>query len=139
MVKGQNYRFRVINPGILNCPIQISVDDHQLKMIASDGVPFFPKVVESFLIFAGERFDFVIEAKQAVGNYWIRARGLADCTNKKANTAAILRYEGADESDPPGVVNYESAIRSGTVNTNINICLEKSICLVRTGKIKFSQ
>ncbi|XP_041379574.1 laccase-3-like [Gigantopelta aegis] len=120
VTQGQNYRFRVINPGILNCPIQISVDNHQLKMIASDGVPFVPKVVDSFIIFAGERFDFVLEAQKTLGNYWLRARGLADCAVKKANQAAIVRYEGADETDPPGTVDYEGATRAGTMLNPLN-------------------
>ncbi|XP_041354915.1 laccase-5-like [Gigantopelta aegis] len=120
VTKGQNYRFRFINPGIMECPIQISIDNHQLTMIASDGVPFLAKVVDSFIIFAGERFDFVLEANQTVGNYWLRARGLNDCTGKKTNQAAILRYEGADETDPPGTVDYESANRAGSIFNPLN-------------------
>ncbi|XP_041354904.1 laccase-1-like [Gigantopelta aegis] len=120
VTQAQNYRFRVINPGIMNCPIQMSVDNHRLKMIASDGVPFVPKVVDSFIIFAGERFDFVLETNQTVGNYWIRARGLSHCMIKKTNQAAILRYEGADETDPPGTVDYESADRAGTILNPLN-------------------
>ena len=115
VTKGQTYRFRFINPGIMECPIQISVDTHRLKMIASDGVPFIAKDVDSFVIFAGERYDFVLHADQVVGNYWIRARGLNDCVGKKTHQAAILRYEGAPETDPAGVVDYESANRLGTV------------------------
>ena len=48
-------------------------------MIASDGSPFDKTEVESFNIFAGERYDFVVNATNPVGNYWIRVRGLADC------------------------------------------------------------
>ena len=54
-------------------------------MIASDGNAFEKVEVESFNIFAGERFDFVLAADKPVGNYWIRARGLADCGNKRAH------------------------------------------------------
>ncbi|XP_046546794.1 laccase-2-like [Haliotis rubra] len=52
--KDQKYRFRVISNGILNCPIQVSVDNHDIIMIATDGVPHEPVVVSSFNIFAGE-------------------------------------------------------------------------------------
>jgi hypothetical protein len=48
-------------------------------MIASDGSPFEKIEVNSFIIFAGERFDFVLNASQPVGNYWIRVRGLGVC------------------------------------------------------------
>ena len=53
-------------------------------MIASDGWAFERVDVESFNIFAGERFDFVLNASMPVGNYWVRVRGLADCGVKQA-------------------------------------------------------
>ncbi|RUS74771.1 hypothetical protein EGW08_017469, partial [Elysia chlorotica] len=59
---GKKYRFRVISAAILNCPIQISVDGHTMMVIASDGSPFEPFVADSFNIFAGERYDFVLVA-----------------------------------------------------------------------------
>ncbi|KAL5012095.1 hypothetical protein ScPMuIL_010646 [Solemya velum] len=113
--RGRRYRFRIISNGILNCPIQVSIDDHSLMMIASDGNSFEPLEVESFNIYAGERFDFVLRTDQETGNYWIRTRGLADCGEqfKGANQAAILRYKDADDVLPPGDVNYELAKRGG--------------------------
>ena len=69
------------------CPlglIQVSIDNHTLNMIASDGNPFEKVEVESFNIFAGERYDFVLNASMPVGNYWVRVRGLADCGVKQA-------------------------------------------------------
>ncbi len=36
------YRFRMINNGILDCPIMVSVDNHTLLVIASDGNPVQP-------------------------------------------------------------------------------------------------
>lgn len=38
--QGYRYRFRVINAGFLNCPIQLSVDNHTLTVISSDGSDF---------------------------------------------------------------------------------------------------
>ncbi|KAK3597474.1 hypothetical protein CHS0354_041893 [Potamilus streckersoni] len=111
--QGRRYRFRSISNGILNCPIQVSIDNHNLTMIASDGNPFKKIEVESFNIFAGERFDFVLAATADVGNYWIRARGLADCSVKKAKQVAILRYEGAPDEQPTQPISYEDANRSG--------------------------
>jgi FtsP/CotA-like multicopper oxidase with cupredoxin domain len=37
------YRFRVINAGSLFCPVQISVDNHTLTLIAADGRAFAAK------------------------------------------------------------------------------------------------
>jgi len=53
-------------------------------MIASDGHAFEKTDTQSFNIFAGERYDFVINASLPVGNYWVRVRGLADCGVKQA-------------------------------------------------------
>ncbi|XP_046548487.1 laccase-1-like isoform X1 [Haliotis rubra] len=111
--KDQKYRFRVISNGILNCPIQVSVDNHDIIMIATDGVPHEPVVVSSFNIFAGERFDFILDADKDVANYWIRTRGLADCFVKFAKQVAILRYENATETEPSEPTDYESGRRKG--------------------------
>ncbi|XP_052228206.1 uncharacterized protein LOC127842632 [Dreissena polymorpha] len=111
--RGRRYRFRSISNGILNCPIQISIDNHTMTMIASDGNAFEPLEVETFNIFAGERFDFVLSAVMPVGNYWIRTRGLADCGVKSAHQVAILRYQGAPDQDPPLNVSWDLGNRSG--------------------------
>ena len=51
----QRYRFRVISNGIQNCPIRISIDNHVITIIATDGTPVEPMDVDSFNLFAGER------------------------------------------------------------------------------------
>ena len=55
VARGSRYRFRVISPGFTLCPIRVSVEDHQLSMISSDGAPFKPLQVDSFIVFPGER------------------------------------------------------------------------------------
>lgn len=108
--KGFRYRFRTINSGFLNCPLEISIDNHTMEVIASDGHYFDPVRVDSFVTYAGERFDFVVTGDQPIGNYWIRIRGLMDCDERflKAHQGAILRYNGAvvDEPSSPLVYDY---------------------------------
>ncbi|XP_060065140.1 uncharacterized protein LOC132545474 [Ylistrum balloti] len=110
---GRRYRFRIISNGILNCPIQLSVDNHTLRVISSDGNPFQPIDVESINIFAGERFDVVILADQPMDNYWVRARGQADCGVKSAYQQAILRYSGAVEGLPTRPIGHQFGDREG--------------------------
>lgn len=107
--QGQNYRFRTINAGFLNCPVEISVDNHSLTVIASDGWYFEPVVVSTLVTYAGERFDFVLNADQPIGNYWIRVRGLMDCDERfeKAHQVAILRYRRAPDENPAGIPAYD--------------------------------
>ncbi|XP_012944262.1 laccase-1 [Aplysia californica] len=109
------YRFRVISNGILNCPVQVSVDDHTMMIIASDGNSFQPFVADSFNIFAGERYDFVLYADKVspLRNYWIRVRGMAACKVNYAHQTAILRYEGAPLEDPPESTTWQEAFRGG--------------------------
>ncbi|ESO96136.1 hypothetical protein LOTGIDRAFT_231844 [Lottia gigantea] len=111
----ETYRFRVASNAIFNCPLQISIDDHTMTVIASDGSPFDPVVVDSFNIFAGERFDFVLHATQDPGNYWFRVRGMADCgeSQKQGQAFAIIRYEGASEEQPSASSNYLDSKRGG--------------------------
>ncbi|XP_071503602.1 uncharacterized protein [Diadema antillarum] len=74
--QGFRYRFRVISSAITNAPLQVSVDSHNLTVIASDGDDFQPIVVHAFNIYAGERFDFILDANQTLGRYWLRVQGL---------------------------------------------------------------
>lgn len=80
--KGLRYRFRLINAEFLNCPMELSIDNHTMDMIASDGSEFVATTVDSFVSYAGERFDFILHANQVVGNYWIRIKGLMDCDER---------------------------------------------------------
>lgn len=109
VTKNYRYRFRVINAGFLNCPIELSVDDHNLTVIASDGFDLEPVEVASLVLYAGERFDFILYANQKINNYWIRYRGLMDCDERftSAHQVAILRYKGAAMEDPSVQPTYD--------------------------------
>lgn len=107
--KGLRYRFRTINSGFLNCPLEISIDNHTMLVIASDGRYFEPVMVDSLVTYAGERFDFVVDANQISGNYWIRVRGLMDCDERflKAHQGAILHYDDAENVEPQTNLTYD--------------------------------
>lgn len=104
VTQGRTYRFRMINAGFLNCPVEVSIDHHNLTVIATDGWYFEPITVATIVVYAGERFDFVVNASQPIGNYWVRVRGLMDCDERftKAHQVAILRYSGATVEEPAG-------------------------------------
>ncbi|XP_072743518.1 uncharacterized protein [Anoplolepis gracilipes] len=115
------YRFRLINAEFLNCPIEISVDNHTLYVISSDGRDIEPVQAESLVSYAGERFDFIIEMNQPVDNYWMRFRGLMDCDKRflSAYQVAILRYEGAPEEEPVVEVTYDR-VRNDSYGLQVN-------------------
>ncbi|XP_052779171.1 uncharacterized protein LOC128216597 [Mya arenaria] len=97
VTKGNEYRFRVIGTGALY-PFRVSVDNHKITVIASDGYDIEQVEAESFIINPGERYDFILTADQEVGNYWIR--GITIVKGRYHRADAILRYEGATDEDP---------------------------------------
>ncbi|XP_008487811.1 laccase [Diaphorina citri] len=120
--QGHSYRFRIINAGYLNCPIELSIANHTLTAINSDGGDIKPISVGSIVSYAGERWDFILNATHHVGNYWIKMRGLMDCDERftSAYQTAVLRYEGAPDESPAGEVDYDATRTSGTVLNPLN-------------------
>ncbi|CAE1312421.1 unnamed protein product [Acanthosepion pharaonis] len=94
---GNNYRFRVISASA-QYPFEISVDGHELQIVASDGSGLEPYIADVFVINPGERFDFIITTNETVGNYWIR--GKTTEIEKNNRFEAILHYEGAPDEEP---------------------------------------
>lgn len=91
--RGRRYRFRLVNAGSFRCPLEFSIDHHQLQLIASDGNPIEPLVVDSVLIYSGERYDFVLHTRnEKVGVDWIRVRGHDECAQNGVQQFAILKY-----------------------------------------------
>ncbi|XP_042890220.1 oxidoreductase OpS5-like [Penaeus japonicus] len=103
---GLRHRLRLVSASSFVCPMIVSVDGHQLTVIAIDGAEVIPRTVDSLEILSGERVDLVLEANQPVDNYWIRIVGIAECSTKQCMQGAVLRYEGAPDSDPSGNLEY---------------------------------
>nr|AMT85332.1 laccase [Trametes versicolor] len=97
---GKRYRFRLVS---ISCDpnYTFSIDGHNLTVIEVDGINSQPLLVDSIQIFAAQRYSFVLNANQTVGNYWVRANpnfgtvGFAGGIN-----SAILRYQGAPVAEP---------------------------------------
>ncbi|KAJ7874967.1 laccase [Mycena olivaceomarginata] len=144
VVHGLRYRFRLVS---ISCApnFVFSIDGHSLTIIEVDGVNHKPLTVDSIQIFTGQRYSFVLNATQAVDNYWIRANpDVASAVNtgfEGGINSAILRYRGAPDVEPTATnapsTNplVETALRplipqpvpgghysgGGDVNLNLNI------------------
>ncbi|KAK0432321.1 laccase [Armillaria borealis] len=100
VTQGTRYRIRMLNVGC-DAAYTVTIENHLMTIIEVDGVNHVPYTVDEIQIFAGQRYSFVLNADQEVGNYWIRANpsvgtgGFADGIN-----SAILRYDGADIVEP---------------------------------------
>lgn len=118
VIQGYRYRFRHVNAGFLNCPIEFSIDNHTITVIASDGQAIEPHEVTFLVTYAGERWDFIVNANQKVDNYFIRARGLMDCDERFTSSfqMAVLHYQGAKNEDPIGIPSYNLTRKGLTLN-----------------------
>ncbi|KAJ7932147.1 laccase [Mycena leptocephala] len=101
VTKGLRYRIRLVN---MACDPNyvFSIDGHSnLTIIEADGITTSPYTVDSIQIYVGQRYSFILNANQPVGNYWIRAN---PSTGPKGFTGGInsgvLRYVGAAVADP---------------------------------------
>nr|QMP96877.1 laccase C precursor [Cerrena sp.] len=97
---GKRYRFRLVS---LSCDpnFTFSIDNHTMTIIEVDGVNHEALDVDSLVIYAGQRYSFVLNANQTVDNYWIRADPNLGTTGfPNGINSAILRYSGADEVEP---------------------------------------
>ncbi|KAG8687664.1 laccase, partial [Ceratobasidium sp. 395] len=106
VVSGKKYRFRVINTSAIGSYV-FSIENHSFKIIEADGIPHEALEVDSFEIFAGQRYSIVAQvvANQPVANYWVRApmTVAAAGTNPNldpTNVFAVLHYDGAPDAEP---------------------------------------
>ncbi|KAJ7175082.1 laccase 1 [Mycena crocata] len=100
VTKNQRYRMRLVS---MSCDPSFifSIDGHTMTIIEVDSVNVQPLTVDSITIFAGQRYSFVLNANQDIGNYWVRtvANGGTGGFDNGMNSA-ILRYATADIVDP---------------------------------------
>ncbi|XP_076235891.1 uncharacterized protein LOC143180212 [Calliopsis andreniformis] len=123
----QRYRFRIINSFCTICSGLLTIEGHNLTLIATDGESVEPVVVDSIVSFAGERYDFVINTDQPSGNYWIQLRGQGDCTNNSIYALAILHYSDAFSAPSMSAPTYSSPLDQG-VTVNAQQCDCTSSC-----------
>ncbi|KAL0954254.1 hypothetical protein HGRIS_005382 [Hohenbuehelia grisea] len=98
--KGKRYRIRLLN---IACEpfYNFTIHGHTMTVIEADGENTQPLEVDMLPIHAGQRYSFVLNANQPVGNYWIRANvSLGDPGFTNGINSAILRYKGAPIAEP---------------------------------------
>ncbi|KAF7993644.1 hypothetical protein HCN44_010239 [Aphidius gifuensis] len=118
---GVRYRFRMINTISWDCPIQFSIQNHNLTVIATDGENVRPRVVNTIASFPAERYDFIINANQKPGNYWIQVRLIGFCFDREIIQLGILRYKGSQLTEPKlARPTYNNPIATGIILNNIN-------------------
>ncbi|KAK6977696.1 laccase 8 [Favolaschia claudopus] len=102
VAQGKRYRFRLFNIGFRSNFV-VSIDNHTMTIIEADGVATEPNEVNILTIHAGQRYSFVVNANQPIGNYWINAFINGGTKNSNLNSTlsrGILRYDGAPAEEP---------------------------------------
>jgi len=96
-------RFRAISHATLYCPMEITIDDHNLTVISSDGRDIQPVTVSTLTLNGGERYDFIVNASQPPANYWMRVKGVGGTNCNNISQKAIVRYdhESVSKTDLP--------------------------------------
>ena len=104
VTKGKKYRIRIINTS-MDSTFHVSLDKHPFTVMTADFVPIKPYVTDQLSLAVGQRYDVMVEAKQAVDNYWFRVGYGLDCGNNTIlstgiQLGAIFSYTGAPSGNP---------------------------------------
>ncbi|KAG7443717.1 laccase [Guyanagaster necrorhizus] len=109
VTQGTRYRIRMVNIGC-DAAYTVSIDSHLMTIIEADGVNLVPYTVDGIQIFAAQRYSFVLNANQPIGNYWIRANPSVGTQGFSGGiNSAILRYNGANNVEPD-ILNITSVL-----------------------------
>ncbi|KAK4186311.1 putative laccase precursor [Podospora australis] len=146
LTAGRRHLLRLIN-GSVQSSYTVSLVGHSFTIVATDMVPITPVTVTSLYLGVGQRYDVIINANQAVGNYWFNTTFSSGPCGGSANSrpAAIFQYSGAAATNPTAsgtvppdsrcqdVLTYSPVVSksapvasfaagpSNTLNTNIQI------------------
>ncbi|XP_031349751.1 laccase-1-like [Photinus pyralis] len=135
VVPGETYRFRFINAMGSVCPVILTIDQHKLIAISSDGEDFDSIAVDGIQSWSAERFDFIFTANQPAASYWVRFKAVGVCQSANMQQLALVHYSSAPSvpaADPP---SPESPVPQGLIlNRYTKDCAEDdkdSICFNR--------
>lgn len=102
-VANTSYRIRLVN-GAANTHFRFTIDNHTMKVIASDFVPIIPYTTTDLSIGMGQRYDVIVTALSAetISNFWVRAIPQESCSSNENvnNILGIIRYDSLSTGDP---------------------------------------
>ncbi|GME63989.1 Multicopper oxidase type 1 [Neofusicoccum parvum] len=100
--EGEKYMFmNFIHPGSHH-ELRISVDEHDMIVVAADGDFTMPKKVQAINLNMGDRISALIPLSKKPGDYAIRMSSLSE--EQLISGLSILRYPGVQERRKDGVM-----------------------------------
>lgn len=112
LTAGSKHRVRLVNTAVDNHFV-VSLDNHNMTVIAADFVPIVPYNTTNLFIGIGQRYDVIIDANQSPGAYWFRAevQDTAGCGSNfnNGNIKSVFAYAGhASETPESTAQSYTS-------------------------------
>jgi FtsP/CotA-like multicopper oxidase with cupredoxin domain len=102
LTRGKKHLLRIINTSVDNS-LTVTLVGHNFTVVAMDLVPIRPVVRSRLFLAVGQRYDVIINANQAVDNYWfnitLEANNLCGRSRNKF-PAAIFHYDEAGSGLP---------------------------------------
>lgn len=92
--KGKVHLLRLVNPSVENS-YSVSLTGHSLTIVAADYVPVAPRSVSSVFVGVGQRYDVLIRADQAPGDYFLNvtfSRSTQCGSSRNPSPAAVFSY-----------------------------------------------
>ncbi|KAL4428183.1 hypothetical protein ABPG75_002272 [Micractinium tetrahymenae] len=125
---GKTYLFRIINSASL--PYQtVCFEGHDVTIVAADAVPVKPIAASKFKgcidINSGQRYDVLLTANKAAGNYWIATS--VQFRPGSPSGYAVLRYKGAAEALPTTPLPQPGSVTPWTVEQEAQIVMNSQL------------
>lgn len=97
----KTYRLRLINTSA-QAYFVVSLDGHEMTVVANDFVPIKPYTVNQVTLFVGQRIDVLVKADAKPGAYWFRIRQPILCAlASQPFGLAAFYYDGINTTIKP--------------------------------------
>lgn len=98
---GKRHLLRIINTSAAAFMV-VSLDSHEMTVVANDFVAIKPYTVSQVQLFVGQRTDVLITANQIPGAYWLRVRQPILCAlSLQPFALAAVYYDGINTDTKP--------------------------------------
>lgn len=113
----KTYMFNIVNTAIQST-YKFYIDNHTMTVISADFVPIVPYETNILNINIGQRYQVIVRADQAVGDYWLRFDNQNACatTIQADNIKGIIHYSGGPGATPDSIAyDYDRKYEAGSI------------------------
>lgn len=119
---GRTHLLRLINTSAAGYMV-ISLDGHDMTVVASDYVPVKPYTTKFVTLFVAQRVDVLVTANQRPRAYWLRVRQPTLCAlSTQPFALAAVYYDGVDTDTRPKSLPHADFLAPTLIN-----CGDKSL------------